>query len=46
MLREILMCIGYMVLHLNLCQGYEDNDPKTEGDRLTKLLYPTGYYKG
>lgn len=42
------MCTGYMVFCFYQFQiiGYEDNDPKTEGDRLTKLLYPTGYYKG
>jgi len=26
--------------------GYEDNDPNTEAERMTKLLYPTGYFKG
>ena len=40
------MCTDYMVSNNYYTKGYEDNDPKTEGDRLTKLLYPTGYYKG
>lgn len=41
-----LASTGSMVKRCAPNLGYEDNDHLTEGERLTRLLYPTGYFKG